>query len=637
MLNSNSQHNSLARSGKSGSLRPTVPSADLAQPQRTAASLAESAEAFQNLALQMLGQGNFKMAADYCNLALQAKPTGQTYKILGDSLQRLGDPQQAEQSYRQALQLEPTLAEAYANLGSLHAQQQQWLKSLLCYQKAIALKPELTALQPNLDRLWTHIRLDAAAPDQLLQAFVAHPQRGSAQSHFKLGQILLERGQTADAIACFQRSLQLNPQFAPAKQQLETLARSPEPPAPSVPPSDPAPASQSVTEPVSPPPSPIVTVVKRARKTSPLPPSPSPSLPQPSASQSVPPSPPTPLPPAPNSPAASLCRQADQAAQQQQWSTAIQHYQQAIATDPDFAVAYWHLGQVLEQTGQREAAIDRYYQALTLQPTLVKAAELRRFGDLFVQQQQFEQALNCYEWSLQQEELAATYRQIGDIFLQQNQLEAAIAPYQKAIALQPSGDHYHQLGGVYLKLEQWQSAAAAYTQATQLRPDYSWSYQNLGDVLQKLERWDEAATAYRKAIELKPDFHWSHYNLGDVLAQQEQWDEAVTAYRLAFQLQPSCTAAEQKLYQALHCRAKTDLERVQHYYQQAIEREPDNPDFFHQAIALDPRNPLLYVGLSKALLKQGEADQAKVFYQMALQLDPELKKKFLDLNSSFAW
>ncbi|MCU0524021.1 MAG: tetratricopeptide repeat protein [Elainella sp. Prado103] len=666
MLNSHSQHSQpLARSGQLSASPAQLKGAQLKGAQLTGQSnptqpphrsLAESAESFQQLAVQMIGQGNFQLAVEYCNLALQAKPTGQSYKLLGDSLQRLGEPHRAEQAYRQAIQLEAS-AETYANLGSLYAQQQQWLKSLLCYQKAITLKPELTALQPNLDRLWFQIGQDAVAPTKLLEVFAANPQRVTASAHFNLGNILLERHQTPAAIACFQRSLQLNPQFAAAKQALEQLACSPEgvhsdhsqktphsqkpphsqPPSRSpeslaVPPNPPdPPATATHSEPIDA--EPVITVIKRARKAPQSAPAqpPEPVKPQADAPRS------TPAVSNPASPAAALCRQADAAAQQQQWQTAIQYYQQAITLDPNFATAHWHLGQILERNGQWQTAIDRYYQALSLQPNLVTAAELRRFGDLFVQQKQLERALTCYEWSLRQEESAGTYRQIGDILCQQNQFAAAIAPYQKAIDLQPSADHYHQLAGVYLKLDQWQPAAEAYTQAIRLRPDYSWSHHNLGDVLQKLGQWEAAAAAYQRAIDLNPDFHWSHYNLGDVCGQQAQWDNAITAYQRAFQLQPTCLAAERKLHEALHYRAKADLERVQTYYQQAIEREPDNPDFFHQAIALDPRNPSLYIGLSKSLLRQGETEQAKVFYQMAVQLDPELKKKLLDLNNSFAW
>src|SRR5580700_3073953 len=53
-----------------------------------------------------------------------------------------GDLKTAEERYERIVSLRPDLAEAYANLGRLYFQQQQWDQATRCLSEAIKLKPE---------------------------------------------------------------------------------------------------------------------------------------------------------------------------------------------------------------------------------------------------------------------------------------------------------------------------------------------------------------------------------------------------------------------------------------------------------------------------------------------------------------
>nr|RNJ68784.1 MAG: tetratricopeptide repeat protein [Leptolyngbya sp. IPPAS B-1204] len=454
-----------------------------------------SAEAFQQLAIDLLQHGQIKMAIDYCRLSIQSHPSAKAYKLWGDGLQRLGQFAEAETLYKKALELEPTAAEVYANLGSLYAQQQQWLKSLVCYRRAVALNPNLTDIAVNIERVWTQIRQSDAVINAIYKAFLHQPQQVAASDHFQLGQILVAHRQIKPAIVCYRQALKLDPSLVEAQQQLEAIINN--------------------------------NTGKAAVQTQAVQPQqhPNDSVVQPASTQ-------------PGS-ATNFCRLGDTCRQQQQWNQAISYYRQAIALGAKLAPAHWGLAKVLERTGQLEAAQVSYFQALSLQPTLATAVELCRFGQLFWQQDHIESALACYQWAVQQDPTCAdAHVHIAEALCRQEQHEAAIPHYRQAVQLQPSGQGYHQLGDALLQSQQWDAAVEAYRQAIEREPDFSWSHNNLGDALRQLEQWAAAAQAYQQAIKLNPDFPWSHYNLGEVLAKLERWDEAIDSYNQVLALQP---------------------------------------------------------------------------------------------------
>lgn len=551
------------------------PAQDSPKPASNSRSALQSAEAFQQLASDLLQHGQVKMALDYCRLSVQAQPTAKGYKLWGDGLQQLGQFSEAEKLYKKALQLEP-VAEVYANLGSLYAQQRQWLKSLSCYRRTIALNPNLAEIQRNIERIWSCIRNSDVEIDAVYNAFVAEPQQATALDHLHLAQVLREHGRIKQAVICYRQALKLDPNLVEAQQQLEKIVKSN------------AKSNANVTK----------NAVKHETQ-----------------------------PPVVLKSATEFCRLGDTYRQQQQWHKAVSCYERAVALDSDLAQAHWGLARVLERLGKLDAATDRYFRALSLQPTLASAVELCRFGQLFLQQEQLEQALACYRWAVQQDSnCAEAHFQMGEALYRQEHYEAAITSYRQAVKLQPSGQGYHHLADALLKMQQWEAAVAAYTQAVQLDPDFSWSYNNMGDALMHLEQWDAAANAYKRAIQLNPEFVWSHYNLGDVLAKQNQWEKAIVAYQTALQLQPDLTEAAERLHYALHHRAKADLEAALNYYRQAIKQDPTNLALFHRAIEIQPDNANLYLSLVQALVQQEQWDQATVFYDMALQIAPELAK-----------
>ncbi len=217
--------------------------------------------------------------------------------------------------------------------------------------------------------------------------------------------------------------------------------------------------------------------------------------------------------------------------QQEQWKPALNCYQQALELHPNNEQVQLQLAVVLERLGEKDAAIEHYFQALSLNSTLFSVADLYRFAAVLQQGEQYDRALSCYQWALQQQQTPDIYRKIAELLANQAQYELAVSYYQQAIDLEPSWQDYHNLGYTLSKLEQWETAAQAYRQATQLNPTFPWSHNNLGDMLVQLQQWDDAIQAYQQAIAIDSKFHWAYCNLGELYAKQGDLEKAISHHR----------------------------------------------------------------------------------------------------------
>lgn len=217
--------------------------------------------------------------------------------------------------------------------------------------------------------------------------------------------------------------------------------------------------------------------------------------------------------------------------QQQQWKSALTCYQQAIALQPNNGQVQLQLAIVLDRLGEPDAAIEHYFQALLLNSASLSVEDLCRLAELFKQRGQFDRALSCYQWALQQQPSRQMHEQIAELSNRQGQYEAAATHYQQAIELEPNWADYHHLGDVFGKLEQWEAAAQAYRQSIQLNSNFPWSHNNLGNMLVQLQQPDAAIEAYQRAITIDPEFHWAYCNLGELYSKRGDLDKAMACYQ----------------------------------------------------------------------------------------------------------
>ncbi len=171
-----------------------------------------------------------------------------TYVNRGNELARRGRFEEAEKDYRRALALEPGLAEAHRNLGTLlleTGRSSEALEScrqaaetrpydadvelgrveeaIACYRRALAIRPATVTAWHCLANLLAGLGRFDEALEAYRRAIELDPD--GAVLHNNLGSLLRGCGRLEEAVACFNRSLELDPGFAQAQANLGLAQR----------------------------------------------------------------------------------------------------------------------------------------------------------------------------------------------------------------------------------------------------------------------------------------------------------------------------------------------------------------------------------------------------------------------------
>jgi TolB-like protein/Flp pilus assembly protein TadD len=188
----------------------------------------------------------------------------------------------------------------------------------------------------------------------------------------------------------------------------------------------------------------------------------------------------------------------------------INYFQQAIATDPNYALAYAGLADayVFLPGYTAGSPLDCYPKAMA---AAKKALEL-------------DDALAEAHTTLA---LAIWYYDFD--FSQAN------SEFKRAIELNPNYATGHQQYGnnTLSALGRFEDAITEGKRAVELDPLSLVINADLGMNYYYARRYDEAITQLRKTLEMDPGYYYAHVNLGQVLAAKRAFDEAISEYQKA--------------------------------------------------------------------------------------------------------
>ena len=131
-------------------------------------------------------------------------------------------------------------------------------------------------------------------------------------------------------------------------------------------------------------------------------------------------------------------------------------------------------------------------------------------------------------------------------------VDEAIAHYRKALEIKPDyADAHNNLGSALAGTAGSTRRSSSTSKALEIKPDFAEAHNNLGTALAGCRRVDEAIAHYQKALEIKPEYADAHNNLGLALAMRGRFDEAIAHCRKALEIEPDFAEAYNSLAIAL--------------------------------------------------------------------------------------
>jgi len=192
---------------------------------------------------------------------------------------------------------------------------------------------------------------------------------------------------------------------------------------------------------------------------------------------------------------------------------AIAYYEQAIARDPNYALAYAGLA-----------------KAYILLPFYAGADRLDAFSKAK------DAALKALRLD---SNLAEAHAALGKVlFFSEIDLGGALREYKRAIELQPNdATAHHWLGNDTLAaLGRFEEAIAQGKRAVELDPLSPVINTDFGTIFYYAHRYEESAMQLRKTLEIDPTFFYAHFNLGIALQAAGDLSGAIAEYEKAKRL-----------------------------------------------------------------------------------------------------
>jgi TolB-like protein/Tfp pilus assembly protein PilF len=208
---------------------------------------------------------------------------------------------------------------------------------------------------------------------------------------------------------------------------------------------------------------------------------------------------------------------------------AIAFYEQAIARDPNYALAYAGLGQAY--------ILLPFYTGADRRAVIPKAKEA---------------ALTALRLD---PNVAEAHLALGKIlFFGEMDLAGGVREYKRAVELKPNdaGAHHWYGNDSLAALGQFEAAIAEGKRAVELDPLSPVINVDLGSTLYYASRFDESVAQIRKALTIDPTFFYAHFNLGIALQAKGDLSGAISEYEKAKQL-----SSDNLLVSTLCAQAKT--------------------------------------------------------------------------------
>jgi tetratricopeptide (TPR) repeat protein/S1-C subfamily serine protease len=268
---------------------------------------------------------------------------------------------------------------------------------------------------------------------------------------------------------------------------------------------------------------------------------------------------------------------------------AVAQFNQAVALNPRYAIAYFLRAYVKDQLNDPQGALADFNQSISLNPKDATAYINR--GNLKDDLNDSQGALADFNQAISlNPEYANAYNNRGNLKNKKlNDSQGALADFNQAISLNPkfAAAYYNRGNLKNEKLNDPKGALADFNQSISLNPKFAIAYYNRGNLkFQKLNDSQGALADYNQAISLNPKYATAYYNRGLLKFQKLNDSQGALAdYNQCISLNPQYATA--------------------YINRGLLKNKLNDPQGaladYNQAISLNPKDAMAYI--SRGLLK----------------------------------
>jgi Tfp pilus assembly protein PilF len=219
-------------------------------------------------------------------------------------------------------------------------------------------------------------------------------------------------------------------------------------------------------------------------------------------------------------------------------------------------------------------------------------------------------------------ESAPVYSLLADVYERSGHLENAIPAMRLAIQRDPQSEKYRYAYGLLLT-DAYAPAAAVIRLEEALKsfPNSSPLWFALGLAHFKNENPEKAEEAFKHSLDLNPNFASALAYRGMIRVQTGAAAEGITLYEKALQADPKITVVHYLIADALLKQADADPARVETHLKRAVESDP----------TFTPAR----ISLAKLFMRTGRWQEAAVELEQVIKLDASLADAYYQLGRTY--
>jgi len=214
----------------------------------------------------------------------------------------------------------------------------------------------------------------------------------------------------------------------------------------------------------------------------------------------------------------------------ERFNEAAEHYRQAAEIDPGFASLTLELAEKLERRGRIPQALELYQEHAKAEPG--NAALLERIGFLYLERDEYEQAVPWLEKAIKVSPSAANLSALAEAYRRTEQPERALSTLVRAADADPSNAGLRmRYATALLERERFEEAARNYHLAAQADSSRLEAWNGLALSLYKLENYGGTLKALEEAARRGPMKPASLYLRAIVEDRLQMHEQALASYQ----------------------------------------------------------------------------------------------------------